>query len=138
MSASSSTGSKARTPTIAAGASISRRCRWSICTSATATTLSRSFLTGAFAGVRLFIFPIIPAALWRLHIAPRDAGTLKDRARPTAVTRKPAPARWRPVAARQGMTRQLAAIGMQAPFYGDQMQREFGFEIEPGDDGDVP
>jgi hypothetical protein len=84
------------------------------------------FLTGGVGGVRLFIYPIVQAAVWRLYVAPGMAGTQKDRARPTAVTRKPPPARW--AAVQQGMTRQLAAIGMQAPFYGDQMQREFGFD----------
>ena len=85
------------------------------------------FLTGGVGGVRLFIYPVIKAALWRLYVAPRNAGTQKDRARPTAVTR-PAPARWQPVREHQGMTRSLAAIGMQAPYYAGQLQREFGFD----------
>jgi hypothetical protein len=62
------------------------------------------FLTGGFCGVRLFIYPIVPAALWRLYVAPRLAGTQKDRARPTAV------------------------IGVQAPFYGAALHTEFGFD----------
>jgi hypothetical protein len=46
------------------------------------------FLTGGFGRREAVRCPDRPAALWRLYVAPRWAGTQKDRQRPTAITRK--------------------------------------------------
>jgi hypothetical protein len=83
-----------------------------------------AFLTGAFGGVKIFIHPIAGAdrddRCWRLYLAPRVQGVDKDRARPTTAT-KPAPKGWARVRERQSMTKTLAAIGMQAPFYRSEL-----------------
>jgi hypothetical protein len=83
-----------------------------------------TFLTGAFGGVKIFIHPIKGAhpddRCWRLYFAPRVQGVDKDRARPTSQT-KPTPSGWTAVRERQSMTKQLAAIGMQAPYYRDEL-----------------
>jgi hypothetical protein len=51
------------------------------------------FLTGAFAGVKIFIHPIQGAhpddKSWRVYLAPRREGVDKDRARPTSQTKPP-------------------------------------------------
>jgi hypothetical protein len=99
-----------------------------------------TFLTGAFGGVRVFVHPIKGAhpddRCWRMYLAKRIEGLDKDRAKPTAIT-KPAPTGWAAVNERRSlrgrkpsMKEALAAVGMAAPFYQD----ELGLEDDP--DGD--
>jgi hypothetical protein len=92
------------------------------------------FLTGAFGGVKIFIYPIKGAdpddRCWRVYLAPRLAGIDKDRTKPTSQT-KPAPTGWDAVRERQSLKKTLAAVGMAAPHYSpDELQRDLGFDLE--------
>jgi hypothetical protein len=89
------------------------------------------FLTGAFGGVRVFIHPIKGAhpddRSWRMYFAKRIEGVDKDRAKPTAIT-KPSPKGWAAVNERRAlrgrkpaMAEALAAVGMAAPYYQDEL-----------------
>jgi hypothetical protein len=80
---------------------------------------------GALAGLKLELMPIEDAPLdgphWRLYVTQRMDGVERDRSAPTRATR-PAPTGWAEVRERQSLTKQLAAIGMQAPYYRDELE----------------
>jgi hypothetical protein len=79
-----------------------------------------SFLVGGFAGLKLELHPE-PDGAWRLHVAPRQAGLAKDRARPTAVTRRHAPTAPPPGGLNAAA---LARIGHAIRFAAPDEQRE--------------
>jgi hypothetical protein len=91
----------------------------------TGSTTSEMYLTGAFGGMKIFIYPIAGAhpddRCWRVYVAPRQQGIERDRSMPTRVTPTNRPGTREP----QTVTKQLAAIGMQAPFYPEEVQSEF-------------
>ena len=73
-------------------------------------------------GLRLELLPIEDAPPggphWRMYVSPRIQGVGRDAARPTKTT----PKGWQAVRQRQQCSKQvLAAIGMQAPFYQDEL-----------------
>jgi hypothetical protein len=92
-----------------------------------------SGIYGALAGLRLELLPIENAPAdgphWRLYVTQRIDGVDRDRASPLKATR-PAPTGWAGVRERQSMTKMLAAVGMQAPYY----QRELGLDDQEDPD----